>query len=196
MERIICDSFWNEKTSLGEGFKDFDQRAAAVNNMYGWLAEKGILEKISFEYRKLSNCICFAFDVEDLKPYRHDMAASGIRDVAIAVHHIFDEPYSPCMYCGAIQPGWIMGTYRSMDGCVSRSWECDLITGLNNSAVQEILDIQNLRGVKEAVKSTFLFYQWPEKAVDKKPSLASQIKARAEKTASIFKEHGFKSRER
>lgn len=164
MTRIICDVYQKEDKHLwGDNPNDtFNQKIMAVNNMYGWLYDTGILENISFEFHEQPKCICFAFDAKDLEPYRERMENSRIDGSQLAVKHIFDETYTPCNYSGAIQLGWSMFSYRDVDGCVGRSWECDLIKGLNNKAIYDIQDIQTGQGVKAAVQKLFSYYIWPE----------------------------------
>lgn len=164
MTRIICDVYQKEDKQLwGDNPNDiFNQKIMAVNNMYGWLQDAGILEKVSFEFHEQPKCICFAFDAKDLEPYRDEMEDSGVRGSALAIQHIFDEAYTPCRYSGAIQLGWSMFSYRDVDGCVGRSWECDLIKGLNTKAIYDVRDVQTEKGVKEAVKKLFSYYIWPE----------------------------------
>lgn len=174
MSRIICDAYYKEKKLFGDNVQDeFNQRISAVNQMYGWLYEKGILEKVCFEFHVFSNGVCFAFDTKDLEPYREEMAKSGFLGSVVAIRHIFDEPYSPCHYSGVIQPGWTMATYRDVDGIVDRSWECDLIKGLNTETIYAINKVKEERGIREAVKSLFSCYVWPEP--EKKRSVDEQI---------------------
>ena len=161
MERIICDSFEKGKVSQwtldadSPSTQAFNRKIKAVNNMFAWLYEKGILDKIAFEMKDYVDVTYFALDAKDLAPYREEMVSSGLEDADLAVQHIFDEEYSPCMFSGAIELTWMMRTYRDFDGTVSRSWECDLCRHLNSSAVLDVEEVKESRGVKEAVKLAF-----------------------------------------
>ena len=161
-ERIICDCY--EKGTKHIFGKDinlpFNQKIVAVNNMYGWLYNEGILKKTSFEFKDYSDCAYFAFDVADLVVYRKAMEKSGVDGAMLAVQHIFDEKYSPCEYCGAITLAWMMQTYRDFDGTVSRGLECDLCNHLNSCAVLEVYEIKEEKGVKAAVKKAFEFSEF------------------------------------
>lgn len=162
MERIICDTYvkgekhtWSvDKDSWSN--QEFNRKILAVNAMYGWLYEKGILRDVSFEIRDYSDAAFFALDVKDLEPYREAMAASGLKDVDVALRHIFDEYYTPCEYSGAIELGWTMMGYRDVDGCVGRSWECGLIKGLESGTVHDIQAVLDAKGAREAVRAAFM----------------------------------------
>lgn len=161
MERIICDSFAKGKVTQwtldadSPSTQAFNRKIKAVNNMFAWLYEKGILDKVAFEMKDYTDTTYFALDVKDLAPYREEMASSGLEEAELAIQHIFDEEYSPCMFSGAIELTWMMRTYRDFDGTVSRSWECDLCRHLNSSAVLDIEEVKENKGVKEAVKLAF-----------------------------------------
>lgn len=161
MQRIITDTYKKGKKHTWDLNKDnptnqaFNQKIVAVNDVYGWLYHTGILRNVSFEFKDYSDMVFFALDVNDLKPYREQIENSGIKDISLAVHHIFDAEYTPCIYSGAIQLGWTMQTYRDTDGTVNKSWETGLIQDLNNSAVHDILDIRKEKGVKAAVSQAF-----------------------------------------
>lgn len=161
MQRIICDIYSKDKLRLWEfdanspSTRDFNRKITAVNNMYAWLYEKGILENVSFEFKDYSDQTYFAFDTKDLAVYRKEMEISDVKDAALAVQHIFDEEYTPCNFCGAIELTWTMQTYRDVDGCVGRSWENSLVQGLNNKAICDLPYIVAEKGVKEAVKVLF-----------------------------------------
>lgn len=182
LTRIICDTYSKKEKQLfgDDPTSDFNQKILAVNNLYGWLYDRGILEKVSFEFKDHPDWTCFAFDARDLFPYRAEMEESGVEGAVLAAHHIFDEPYSSCLYSGAIELGWMMSTYRDVDGCVGRSWECDLIKGLNTEAIYDISKVKDERGVKEAVRAMFAFYDWPEQV--KKTNLDSLIQNVEDKT--------------
>lgn len=166
MERIICDTYIKgEKTLLGnDPNSEFNLRIKAVNNMYCHLYVTGILQKTAFMFQDLPDAVCFALDTKDLEPYREAMGTSGLEGAALAVHHIFDEAYTPCMYSGAIELGWFMSTYRNVDGCVGRSWECSLIQGLNTSAIYDVQEVKQKLGTKAAVSKLFSLYNWPVRA--------------------------------
>lgn len=165
-KRIICDSYDKfEKHLLSNEFNkqnidDFNKKISAVNNMYGWLYNQGILKKISFEFKDYSDVTYFAFDVEDLKPYRSQMECCGIQDAMLAVEHIFDVKYSPCLFSGAIELGWTMQTYRDNGGCIGKSWECELCKHLDGKSLHEIAKTRKEKGVKEAVKQAFSMYSF------------------------------------
>lgn len=177
MERIICDSYIKgQKEIWGEDRNaEFNRKILAVNEMYGWLYEKGILEKVSFEFKDYSFGTCFALDVKDLLPYREQMEKSGLDGSELAVQHIFDVEYTPCMYSGAIELGWTMASYREVDGCVGRSWECGLVQAMNVEQIYQVLAVQEEKGVKEAVKRVFEIYPWKETDLDKKQGLDQVI---------------------
>lgn len=157
MKRIICDSYYKKEKHLwsiepeNPNNQQFNRRILAVNHLYGWLYNNGILEKVSFWFRDYEDKVYFALDVDELLPYRKNMEHSKVTDAALAVHHIFDEEYRPCMYSGAIQLGWTMTTYRDNGGCIGSSCECDLVKMLQTRTVQKVLDIQKKHGIKEAV---------------------------------------------
>jgi GNAT superfamily N-acetyltransferase len=157
MERIICDSYQKGDKHLfdDDPNTEFNQKIMAVNNMYGWLYEKGILRKVSFEFKDYSDITFFAFDAKELLPYRKAMEASGIDGAKLATEHIFDAEYSLCKYSGAIELSWTMFTYRDFGGTISRSWETDLCRHLNSPAVLDIRKAREQQGIKEAVKLSF-----------------------------------------
>lgn len=157
MERIICDRYQKiEKPLFGDDLNaEFNQKIVAVNTMYGWLYEQGLLEKVSFEFKDYSSATYFAFDAQDLLPYREAMESSGIDGAKLAASHIFDVEYSPCIYSGSIELSWTMFSYRSFDGTVSRSWENELCRHLNSSAVLDVAAAREAKGVKAAVQLSF-----------------------------------------
>lgn len=156
MERIIYDTYSkNEKHTWdldpeNENNQKFNKRILAVNNMYGWMYENGLLEKVSFWMKDYEDEAYFAFDANDLLPYREYMERNKVEDAALAVHHIFDEEYTPCRYSGAIQLGWTMMTYRDF-GNISSSWECGLVKHLNTEWACKVLETKKEKGVKDAV---------------------------------------------
>lgn len=176
MERIIMDSFIKQNKRIYGEDKDhvFNQRILAVNQMYGWLYNQGILEKVAFAYQDCPKEVVFAIDAKDLEPYRRNMEESRVPDAALAVQHLLDEPYTPCVYSGAIQMGWLMDSYRDVDGIVGRSWECDLVKFLNEKAVNEIAGVRENEGVKAAVQKTFSYYDWPDMSKERKPDTVQE----------------------
>lgn len=169
MERIISDTYAKQnKTLWSDDLSDpFNKRILAVNEMYGWLYKHGILEQISFVFKDYGNMTYFALDTKELLPYRKAMECSGLENAKLAVSHIFDEEYTPCRYSGAIQLGWPMATYRSVDDTVGRSWECSLVVGLGTKEIYDVLDVKESKGVKEAVKAAFQEYNWRPTITDK-----------------------------
>lgn len=161
-ERIICDTFIKgEKKIFGDDpSTPFNQRILAINEMYGWLYNQGILKEVSFEFKDYSDCAYFALDATDLIPYRKVMEESDCKQALDAVSIIFDEEYTPCRYSGAWEIGWMMNTYRDNCGVVGRSWECDMVKHLNNDGAREIEKVKEEKGVKEAVKALFTQYDW------------------------------------
>ena len=176
MERIISDTYVKGKKYIfgDDPNTEFNKKIVAVNNMYAWLYEQGILEKVAFKYKDYSDVTYFAVDAKDLEPYRKEMEASGIEGATLAISHIFDVYYTPCEYSGAIQLGWMMKSYRSVDGCVGSSWECDLIKSLNVDGIYKIYDIQREKGTKEAVKALFDEFNWEK---DENEKRAVKLKA-------------------
>lgn len=155
--RIIVDDYVKgTKEIWGEDPSDeFNRRILAVNNMYGWLYQQGILKEVCFEMKDYSNITYFAFDAKDLQKYRDAMEKSDVQDAALAVHHIFEKEYTPCIYSGAIELGWTMRAYRDFDGTVSRSWECDLVKHLDSPSVLDIEEIRKRDGIQAAIHSVF-----------------------------------------
>lgn len=184
MSRIICDTYIKgEKRIWGDDpSTEFNQKIVAVNNLYGWLYEKGILQEAAFEMKDYADVAYFAVDASHLLPYRQQMEASGSPDALLAVRHIFDEYYTPCTYSGAIELGWTMMSYRDVDGCVGRSWECGLIKCLDTEGIYEVANVMDEAGPKEAVKKLFLQFDWKPTLSEQKMSLNSTI-SRAEMSA-------------
>lgn len=156
-ERIIADSYDKERDPVfGDDLKcEFNIRIAAINQMYGWLYEQGILKKASFEFKDYSEATYFAIDAKALAPYRKAMEASGVPNANIAVHHIFDEFYTPCLYSGAISLSWPMLTYREVDGVTHRSCECEYIREMRTSAAIDVGAIALEKGPKAAISEAF-----------------------------------------
>ena len=184
MDRIISDCYWKEsKPLLGpEPNTEFNQKISAVNAMYGWLYDEGILEKVSFEFKDYSNVSYFALDANDLVPFRTQMESSGLTDAQMAVYAIFDEPCTPCLYSGTIEPGWTMATYRDVDGSVGRSWETNLIQHLNTKGIYEVHDVLAAKGPKSAASAMFGLHSWYPSDIKKRGSLNEKIKAASEDT--------------
>lgn len=129
-----------------------------------------MVKKESFVFKDFESGTCFAVDAKNLEKYRNEMLQSGCDGAALAVCHIFDEEYTPCIYSGAIQLSWTMETYRRVDGTVGRSWECGLIQDLDTRGIYDVLKVQEEQGVKEAVKSLYGKFEW-EKEINKESSL-------------------------
>lgn len=180
MERIICDSFDKEQAPVWKfdadslKTKEFNRKIKAVNDMYAWLYGKGILEKISFEFKDYSDSTYFAFDVNDLKPYRTAMENCDVEDAALAVQNIFDAEYTPCLYSGAIELTWPMITYREFDGTTERSWECGLCKHMNSVGVLDVEAVRKTQGVKAAVKLAFELSEFEPSDLDKSISHDTQ----------------------
>lgn len=177
MSRIISDSYVkkNKQTFGDDPNHPSNIRVLAINEMYGWLYNEGILKKAAFEFHDCPNAVHFAVDTKELEAYRSEMVKSNVKDADLATMHIFDEEYTPCIYSGAIELCWPMSTYRNVDGCVGRSWECSAIKGLNNTAIFAVADIQREKGVKEAVKAMYSYYTFPEIDSQKKDTPDSAV---------------------
>ena len=157
MNKIIVDSFIKERTLTVDEYytKEFVNRVNAVNAAYGYLYEKGILKKVSFEYLEFDGCVMFALDTDTLLPYREEMEASGFQGMDTACSHIFDQEYTPCLYSGAVELTWTMSTYREFDGTTERSWEIEPCRHMDSDQVLDVLEIRQKQGVCEAVKYIF-----------------------------------------
>lgn len=197
MERIITDTYTKGEKYIfmNDPTIEFNKKIVAVNNMYGWLYEQGILEKTAFVYKDYTDTTYFAVDAKNLEPYREEMEESKVDGAALAVSHIFDVYYTPCHYSGAIELGWMMQTYRDVDGCVGGSWECDLIKCLNTEGIYKISDIQREKGTKEAVKALYAEFDWNKEGLIKEfteNSLADKIRdAESVKAEQINKKEPF-----
>lgn len=201
MVRIISDTYvkGNKPIWGDDPNTPFNQKVLAVNNIYGWLYQRGILEKVSFEFKDYPEGTHFAFNAKDLEPYRKEMEACGVKDAALAVHHIFDEPYTPCVYSGAIELGWSMSSYRNVDGCVGRSWECGLIRMLDTAGIYRVADVRDEQGVKAAVHALFSEFDWLPTIQEQNLSLNDTIRSAASRTiessASGMKENSILDRD-
>jgi len=179
MARVISDTYikHNKKIWGDEPNTEFNQKILAVNNMYGWLYQQGILEKVSFEFKDYAENTYFALDVKELEPYRNEMESCGLEGSALAVYHIFDKDYTPCVYSGAIELGWTMASYRNVDGCVGRSWECGLIKMLNTDGIYAVAKVRDEQGIKAAMHTLFSQFDWKPTLQEQKLSLEEQIKS-------------------
>lgn len=163
-ERVINDVYHkNESPQFGDDpATPFNTRVRAVNDMYGYLYNKGILKKESFVSKDYSDALYFAINTKGLESYREEMINSGIENAELAVRHIFDEKYDVCVYCGAITLGWLMVTYRDTCGCVGKSWECSGCKHFENSAVSKVAEVRRAKGVMEAVKYEWSLFKWDD----------------------------------
>lgn len=161
-ERIIHDVYYkNGALQYGDdATSPFNTRVRAVNDMYGYLYNKGILKKEAFQSKDYPEALYFAVNTKMLEPFREEMLNSGIENADLAVKHIFDEKYDTCVYCGAITLGWLMVTYRDTCGCIGKSWECYGCKALNTSAVSKIGNVKYAKGVTEALKYEWSFFKW------------------------------------
>lgn len=168
-ERIVVDAVYlngnrtlsTEKT--GDKYLGFDKRITAINNMYIWLYKQGILQKVAFEFHKSSDtCYCFAFDTSALKPYQKEMEENGVEDAVLAIQQIFEDVFTPCEYTGAIQLGWMMETYRDVDGCTGRAWELSPIQTLSNKDAFEVMKIKDEKGIKAGISYMFTMFKWKD----------------------------------
>lgn len=64
MPRILSDSLDHKKLDVSVGVDDSlgKQRAVAVNRMYRWLYDNGILEEQSFRFKDCGDKVYFAVD--------------------------------------------------------------------------------------------------------------------------------------
>lgn len=144
----------------------FNTKIRAVNTMYGYLYNKGILKEKSFVSKDCASEFYFAIDAKELEPYRDEMLNSDVENAELAVSHIFDVEYSPCTYCGAITPGWTMKTYRSNCGCVGSSWECIGCRDFDNHSASKISEMRYAKGTIEAVKLEWSMFDWKDGALE------------------------------
>jgi len=177
MARIICDTYIKkDKQIFGEDpTTPFNQQILAANAMYGWLYDNGILENASFIFKDYKDATHFALNVDALMPYRKQMEESGLSNAQYAVHLLFDQDCRPCTYSGAIQFGWSMSSYRSVDGMVGRSWECDLIKALDTTGIYEVAEEREVNGITAAVHKLFAQFDWNPTLSEQKASLSSKI---------------------
>jgi len=184
MARIICDTYIKkDKQIFGEDpTTPFNQQILAANAMYGWLYDNGILENASFIFKDYKDATHFALNVDALMPYRKQMEESGLSNAQYAVHLLFDQDCRPCTYSGAIQFGWSMSSYRSVDGMVGRSWECDLIKALDTTGIYEVAEEREVNGITAAVHKLFAQFDWNPTLSEQKASLSSKITDAAQKS--------------
>ena len=175
-ERIISDVMYKGiKPPVTGAGAEFNDKALAVNDMYKWLYEKGILEKESIAFHDFKTFTEFAVDVKDLEKYRKEMEESGLPGARLSASHIFDEEYQRCKYSGTFTLAFGMGTYRNNGYNVSGSWECDLVQSFSNEAANEIRDVKDKEGVRAAVIKMYSMMTWNEKEITKKPSLDEKL---------------------
>lgn len=118
---IINDRISKMKDNYNEDHAYF----FSCREMFRWLYQKGILKEISFLFSDKENSIYFAFDTDDLLPYRDQMESAKVRDCSIACSRIFGDEgcqTDPSFYSGAVSLTWTMLDYRDIGGCVTRSW--------------------------------------------------------------------------
>lgn len=168
-ERIICDCYLKGVNVPSPDSNIIANREfAAVNKMYGWLYQEGILMKQAFAARDYQHVCHFGIDARDLAQYRAAMLASGIDDAALAVDILLDRDVTPCMYSGAITPGQPMATHRSTDTIVSKSWECSMMQLFSSEGANEILEISQRDCVKSAVATMFERIPWKQDCISVK----------------------------
>ena len=151
--RIINDYHRKQKELVYDEFmsKEFYDKIKSVREMYAFLYEKGILKEVSFEYRDDAQGTTFALDADKLEPYREEMINSGTYMADLAVYHILDAEYTPCVYCGSLELSWTMMTYRDNCGCIGRSWECGMCKALRGKDLCKVSEVEEEKGVKVAV---------------------------------------------
>lgn len=154
---IINDRISKMKDNYNEDHAYF----FSCREMFRWLYQKGILKEISFLFSEKENSIYFAFDTDDLLPYRDQMESAKVRDCSIACSRIFgDEGYQtdPSFYSGAVSLTWTMLDYRNIGGCVTRSWGLLDEKTLTNESLGIITAIQKMHGTKAAVEAIWDLY--------------------------------------
>ena len=201
MDRIISDAYIKgEKMIYGDDpSEEMNQKILAINDMYGWLYNQGILEKVSFVFLDYPEGTHFALDVKDLYAYRSAMENSGVPGASLAVYGIFDEAISPCMYSGAIEPSVSMATYREVDGCVGRSWECSLIQALDTKGIYDVLAMKESCGTEAAVKAMYGKFKWNPTLNERKTpvdDLLNSASSTEKRTQKLMPKRKVKSPER
>ena len=101
---VICDIYEKDKKHIfgDDPALPVNQRLIAVNNMYAWLYNRGILEKISPLYKDYDTATYFSFDTRDLRPYMAEMLttlALCIRKVEVLLTHIRIDMFQSIMEC-------------------------------------------------------------------------------------------------
>ena len=154
---VICDIYEKDKKHIfgDDPALPVNQRLIEVNNMYAWLYNRGILEKISSFYKNYDTATYFSFETRDLRPYMAEMVNSGVEGMELAMKCLLYSETAPCLYSGTIQPGYIMSTYRDNCGCVGRSHECMLIQELDTASVHFIYSMKEKYGIHTAVDLLF-----------------------------------------
>lgn len=132
-------------------YKGVNDRIQLMHEFYGILYESNILKEISFEYKEYEDVVYFAFEINKNILFLN----SNKNPIVDAATSIIFGTMSPCRYCGAIQPGALMSTYRDVCGCVSRSHECEIVQWLDTVACGMIYDEKKRCGVKDAVSLAF-----------------------------------------
>lgn len=186
-DRILCDSYSKSgKHIFGDDPNtEFNKQILRINEAYGWLYDKGILERVSFVFKDYKDTTYFALDTNALAPYRKQLEESGLPDASLSANLIFDRYIQPCTYSGAIQLGWTMFSYRDVDGVVGRSWECDLIKALNTDGIYKVAEVMDKDGVKAAVQNLFSLFDWEPTLHEKKAaSLSGKISDAEKRTAA------------
>ncbi len=174
MPRILSDSLDHKKLDAAVEPDDSPekQRALAVNRMYRWLYDNGILEEQSFRFKDCGDKVYFALDIKQLEPYREQMLNCGNEGATMAVESIFNSQYVPCRFCGAFQLTWTMNYYRDNGGCVGSSHECAVCATLGNSEAFKVQETLNKDGSIAAVKYVYDQFRW--KVVPKKSEEVSE----------------------
>ena len=144
---------------INKKFDNTDKQTAACRNMFRWLYQKGILEKVSFlfdEYKKESGEIKevkFALDTTELLPYKEQMEKSGIKNWNLAVDAIFDKNAKGSQFSGAISLCHPMLSYR-VNRCVCKFWKSYSEHVVASRAMLDLIHKISIRhGANEAVKS-------------------------------------------
>lgn len=132
-------------------YKGINDRIQIMYEFYGMLYKSGVLKELAFEYKEYEDVVYFAFEINKIIPF----VKSNNNPIIDAATNVFLGTMSPCRYCGAIQPGALMATYRDVCGCVSRSHECEIVQWLDTVACGMIYDEKKRCGVKDAVSLAF-----------------------------------------
>ena len=154
--RIINDYYSkNSDSNFNAQFisEDFYNRIKAIEEMYEYLDKEGILKTTSFKYYTDYKGTSFAINTENLECYKAKMLNSGTYMPDLAVRYIFDEKFTPCIYCGSIRLSWTMLTYRENCGCIGKSWECGMCRQTESKFVSKISEIRKEKGIQAAVSA-------------------------------------------